>query len=138
MKEIQTKPRKASVTTFLNAVENKEKKNDSFAIVQMMREATGEEPTMWGPAIVGFGKVAYKYASGHEGETCLIGFSPRKQNLTLYIPGGFEKRGALMKKLGKHKTSKGCLYVNRLTDVDVPTLRKLIEVTVKEARAKNG
>ena len=98
----------------------------------MMREITGERPKMWGSSIVGFGSYHFKYASGREGDWPVTGFSPRKQALTLYIMTGFEKHGALMKKLGKYKTGKSCLYIKKLEDVDQVTLRKLIVRAAKK------
>jgi hypothetical protein len=100
----------------------------------MMHEVTGEEPKMWGPSIVGFGSYHYKYESGREGDTIVAGFSPRKQNLTLYLMGGLDEYGELLGRLGKHKTGKGCLYINKLQDVDLNTLRELIRQSVEEAR----
>ena len=129
MAEPKTKLTNASVEEFLNGVENEQKRKDSFAIVQLMQEATGEEPKMWGKAIVGFGSYHYKYASGREGDWMATGFSPRKQNLTLYIMAGFSEYDALLEKLGKFKTGKSCLYIKKLADVDIPTLRKLVKLS---------
>jgi hypothetical protein len=102
--------------------------------LDIMRKATGAEPKMWGSSIVGFGAYHYRYANGREGDWFLTGFSPRKQNLTLYIMGGFEQHAELLKSLGKHKTGKGCLYINRLDDIDLPTLRKLVKRSVQHMR----
>jgi hypothetical protein len=96
-----------------------------------MQQVTKAEPRMWGSSIIGFGSYHYAYTSGHEGDMCLVGFSPRKQNLTLYIMSGFEQRDELLKKLGKHKTGKACLYINRLDDIHLPTLKKLIQHAFK-------
>ncbi len=120
-----------SVEEFLNAVENKQRRTDSFKILQLMQEVTGEEPKMWGPSIVGFGEYHYRYESGHEGDAPLVGFSPRKQSLTLYVMDCYsdEKDSAfqkLLQQLGKYKTSKACLYINKLSDVDQTVLSKLI------------
>jgi hypothetical protein len=101
-----------------------------------MKKITGEEPKMWGPTIVGFGQYHYKYESGHEGEACLTGFSPRKQNLTLYVMPGLAESTDLLKKLGKHKAAKGCLYIKRLADVDLDVLKKLIKNTVDFLKKK--
>lgn len=131
MAELKTKPNDASVERFLNKVTDKKKRADCFAIVHMMQQATKAKPKMWGSAIVGFGSYRYKYASGREGDWILIGFSPRKQNLTLYVMTGFDRYTTLLKKLGKHKTSKSCLYINRLDDIDLPTLKQLIQQSVK-------
>ena len=134
MAENQTVPTKASVSGFLAKVEDKQKRADSQTLVKIMQEATGEKAVMWGPAIVGFGSLHYKYASGREGDMPIIGFSPRKQNLTLYIGGGFENYKELLARLGKHSTSKVCLYIKRLDDVDLPTLKKLVRASLQVIR----
>lgn len=124
--ELKTKKNEASVEDFLNAVKDEQQRKDSFTILQMMKKATGSEPKMWGPSIIGFGNVHLKYESGRELDWFRMGFSPRKQNLTLY---GINSKGqaGLLKKLGKHTTGKGCLYINKLTDVDTATLKKIVE-----------
>lgn len=127
MYELKTKQNGQNVEEFLNSVSNRKRREDSFTILEMMKQVTKLEPKMWGPSIVGFGTYHYKYASGHEGDMCMIGFSPRKQSLTLYILSNFENYKALMKQLGKYKTGKSCLYINKLEDVDLPTLKKLIQ-----------
>ena len=137
MAENKTQPTDADVEAFLNAVDNERKRADSFAILKMMKEVTGEEPVMWGPSIVGFGSVHYKYASGREGDMGLTGFSPRQANLTLYITDGFDKYGDLLSRLGKHKTSVSCLYINKLADVDQDVLRELVQRSVEHTRATN-
>ena len=129
--QIQTVPTKASVSGFLAKVKDPRKRADSQEIAAMMQEAAGERAVMWGPAIVGFGSYHYKYASGREGDMPIIGFSPRKQSLTLHLNRDFEGCRALLKKLGKFETSVACLYMKRLDDVDRPTLRKLIRESVK-------
>ena len=134
MTEPKTKPTDASVQEFLGSGDNDRRREDGFALLEMMREVTGEEPRMWGPSIVGFGSYHYKYQSGREGDTIVAGFSPRKQNLTLYLTGGLDEYGELLGRLGKHKTGKGCLYINKLQDVDLNTLRELIRQSVEEAR----
>ena len=126
MANLKTKQTEDSVTAFLNKVEDEQKRRDCFAIIEMMQQATGLPPKMWGTSIIGFGSYHYKYESGHEGDMCLIGFSPRKQNIALYIPGGIHKYDDLLKKLGKHKTGKGCLYINSLDKVDVEVLNSII------------
>lgn len=133
MAKYQTKtvPTKVSVAKFISAVENETRRKDCQALIEIMRQITKEEPTMWGPSIVGFGKYHYKYASGHEGDCCVTGFSPRKADLTLYIMSGFTKYSELTKTLGKHKTGKVCLYIKSLEDVHLPTLKKLISESVK-------
>ena len=130
----KTTPTKASVTTFLNSVEDSEKRADCRKVAAMMRRATGKRAKMWGPSIVGYGTYHYKYASGREGDFMLTGFSPRKQALTVYVMPGFARYDALMKKLGKFKTGKSCLYIKRLADVDEGVLEKLIDASVKHMR----
>ncbi|MCA9903026.1 MAG: DUF1801 domain-containing protein [Anaerolineae bacterium] len=126
MAENKTKANDKSVQTFLDSIDDDKKRQDSMALLDLMREATGAEPQMWGESIVGFGSYHYKYASGREGDSFLAGFSPRKQALTLYIMAGFDEYDALMRKLGKYKTGKACLYVKKLEDVDVDTLKELV------------
>lgn len=135
MAESKTKPTKQSVEDFLNTIPDEQKRADAFAIVKLMKQATRFEPTMWGSSIVGFGQYHYKYASGREGDSCLVGFSPRKQNFTLYLMLGVADYSDLLDKLGKHKTGKGCLYINTLADVDVPTLKELIKRSVQQLKA---
>ena len=135
MAEPKTKPTKASVTQFLNKIPDVGRREDCFEIAKMMEEITGNKPVMWGPAIVGFGTYHYKYASGREGDWPMTGFSPRKQDLTLYIMIGFDKHADLMSQLGKHRTSKSCLYIKRLSDIHVPTLKKLIKAGLKDLKA---
>ncbi|HET6991823.1 MAG TPA: DUF1801 domain-containing protein [Bacteroidia bacterium] len=132
--ELKTKENNASVTKFLNTIADEQKRKDAFAIAELMKKITKEEAKMWGTAIVGFGSYHYKYASGHEGDACLVGFSPRKQNLTLYLMGFFQKYPDLLKQLGKHKTGKGCLYINSLEDVDIKVLKKIIEISIVEMK----
>lgn len=135
MAELKTKRNDASVEAFLNGVADERKRGDAFAILAMMQEITQEEPKMWGDAIVGFGSYHYKYASGREGEWFVTGFSPRKQSLTLYFMPGFEQQGELLQKLGKHSTGQGCLYIKRLDDVDLPTLKQMIARAVAHYRS---
>ncbi len=134
MAEPKTKPTNASVKEFLNQISDKERRDDCFAVLKIMEEITGDKPKMWGPSIVGFGTFHYKYASGREGDWPVAAFSPRKIDLTLYLTPGFEKHTELMQKLGKHSTGKSCLYIKRLSDIHVPTLKKLIKTSTKEAR----
>ena len=131
MAEPKTQRTKRSVDAFLKSIPDEQKRKDAFALVDIMRKTTKAEPVMWGSNIVGFGAYRYKYASGREGDWPLTGFSPRKQNLTLYIMSGFEQYDELLKSLGKFKTGKACLYVKRLDDIDLPTLRKLIKQSVQ-------
>ena len=131
MTEIKTKPTQASVEEFLNSINDEQVRQDSWTIVEMMQQAAKAKPQMWGTNIVGFGSYHYKYASGREADWMLIGFSPRKQNLTLYIMSGFEHYEELLAQLGKHTGGKACLYIKRLSDVHLPTLKKLIETSVQ-------
>ncbi|MEM6993784.1 MAG: DUF1801 domain-containing protein [Myxococcota bacterium] len=136
MADLKTKATKASAAAFLNAIEDDAKRKDAKRVAKMMRAATGERARMWGTSIVGYGKYAYTYASGRSGEWPLVGFSPRKANLVLYIVPGFSKYAALMKKLGKFKTGKSCLYVKKLDDVDLAVLERLITASVAFMRKK--
>ena len=129
--ELKTKVNDASVADFLSSVVDEQKRKDSFEILKIMKQITKEEPKMWGSSIVGFGSYHYKGASGREGDWMQIGFSPRKQNITLYIIPGFERYQALMKKLGKYSTGKSCLYIKRLSDVNVDVLKDLIAESLK-------
>ena len=134
MAELKTKERKASVEKFLNNVKDYQKREDSFKILKMMKQITKAEPKMWGSSMIGFGNYHYKYASGREGDWFLTGFSPRQQNLTLYIMTDINKYKELLNNLGKHKTGKGCLYINKLDDVDVKVLKELITTSVKKLK----
>ena len=135
MAEAKTKPTNESVKDFLNRIPEAERREDCFAVAKIMEEITGDKPKMWGPSIVGFGSYHYKYASGREGDWPVTGFSPRKKDLTLYIMMGFEKHAEIMDKLGKHSVGKSCLYINRLSDIHVPTLKKLIKTSLKDLQA---
>lgn len=130
MAENKTRPTEADVLGFINSVDDERKRQDSLTVLALMREVTGEEPKMWGGSIVGFGSYHYKYASGREGDAPITGFSPRKQALTIYIMGGFEQYDDLLAKLGKHTTGSSCLYVKRLSDVDLDVLRELVTKSV--------
>lgn len=131
MAELKTKMNDASVEKFLMAIKDETTRADCRAIMALMRQATKAEPKMWGASIVGFGNYHYKYESGREGDWFLTGFSPRKQNLTLYIMAGFARYDELMQALGKYKTGKSCLYIKSLADIHLPTLKKLIQESVK-------
>jgi hypothetical protein len=137
MAELKTQKTDASVADFLNAVPDDRKREDSFTILELMQEVTGEEPAMWGASIVGFGSYTFKYASGREGDWPVTGFSPRKRNLTLYIMSGFEGYDTLLAKLGKFKTGKSCLYINKLEDVDIPALKELVKRSVSHVAKAN-
>lgn len=130
MAELKTKPSDQSVEAFLNGVADDKKRQDSFTILKLMQEVTGAEPKLWGDNIVGFGRYHYRYASGREGDWFLTGFSPRKQNLTLYIMAGFDQYEAMLAQLGKFKTGKSCLYIKKIEDIDLPTLRQLVQQSV--------
>ena len=136
MAELKTRQTSASVTAFLNAIEDKQQRADAKKLSTMMREATGSRARMWGSSIVGFGTYHYVYASGREGDWPIVGYSPRKQNLSVYIMSGFSGSEKLMGKLGKRKTGKSCLYIKRLADVDERVLRQLIDKSVKFIRGK--
>ncbi len=131
MAELKTKLTKLSVEDFINAIAEEQKRKDAFAILEMMKKATKDKPKMWGPSIIGFCDVHLKYESGRELDWFRIGFSPRKQNITLYLSGTLDSRATLLKKLGKHKTGKGCLYINKLSDVDTKVLEKIITQSTK-------
>lgn len=138
MAELKTKRNKGSVETFLNSFPNEKKRQDSFTILDLMKQVTGEEPEMWGGSIVGFGSYHYKYASGREGNWFVTGFSPRKQNLTLYIMSGFDEYDQLLSRLGKHKIGKSCLYINKIEDIDQNVLKELVEKSVQHMEETNG
>lgn len=130
--QIKTKETKASVEDFVNKVKDEVKRKDSFTILKMMQKATKEKPKMWGSSLIGFGNKIYKSpATGREVEWFKIGFSPRKANISLYISMNIKQHSAELKKLGKHKTGVGCLYINKLDDVDVKVLEKLINTAAK-------
>jgi hypothetical protein len=127
MSENKTRPTDQNVVDFLSSVDHETRREDAFTVLKMMEEITGEAAVMWGSSIVGFGSYHYKYDSGREGDMPLIGFSPRKQSMTLYIMSGFDSEEELLASLGKHKTGKACLYVNKLADVDEDVLRQMIK-----------
>lgn len=137
MAELKTKKNDASVEKFLNSVKDEKKRQDSFTILKLMKQITKAEPKMWGTSIIGFGSYHYKYASGREGDWFVAGFSPRKQNLTLYIMSGFSKYPELLKKLGKFKTGKACLYINKIEDIDIKILKELIKQSVAYLKKPN-
>jgi hypothetical protein len=135
---MKTTPNDKSVNKFLKSVENDRRREDGLEVLKLFEEVTGMEPQMWGDSIIGFGRYHYKYASGREGEWMLTGFSPRKQNLTLYIMDGFDEYDKLLAKLGKHKTGKSCLYINKLEDVDLDVLRQLVKKSVEHMQKTNS
>ncbi len=138
MAELKTKKTKASVAAFINSVSDERRRADAKQLLSIFKEATGMKPAMWGSSIVGFGSYHYKSErSTQEGDWPLTGFSPRKGSLTIYVMPGFKQYAALLKKLGKHKTSVGCLYVNKLSDLHIPTLKMLIKRSVKEMQKRH-
>ncbi len=138
MAENKTKPTRQSAASFIAAVEPAERRKDCRALAKMLKDVTKASPKMWGSSIVGFGTYHYRYASGREGDSFLAGFSPRKNDLTVYVMAGFERYPDLMKKLGKYKTGKSCLYLKRLTDVDLKVLETLLTESVKHMRKHYG
>lgn len=134
MAELKTRPGEAGVDKFLNRIEDAGRRTECRIVLELMQDATGCAPRMWGDSIVGFGTYHYRYASGREGDWFLTGFSPRKQNLTLYIMAGFDRYEELMLRLGKYKTGKSCLYLKRLSDIDLSVLRELVSESVRHPR----
>lgn len=134
---MKTKPTKANVADFIDAVADPEKREDARAVAALMAEITGAPAQMWGASIVGFGRYRYRYASGRKGEFFETGFSPRKQALMLYIMPGFSKYGGLLEKLGRHRLGKSCLYIKRLADIDLEVLRELVTRSVQAIREKH-
>jgi hypothetical protein len=135
MAELKTKPNKLSVQDFISRIEDERKRRDSLKILEIMREATNEQPQMWGDSIVGFGNYHYHYASGREGDWFWTGFSPRKQELTLYIISGFEHYEDLLADLGKFKLGKSCLYIKKLEDIDLDVLGELVRQSMAHMKA---
>ncbi|HOC24909.1 MAG TPA: DUF1801 domain-containing protein [bacterium] len=127
--DLKTRVNEASVTEFLNSVSDEQRRNDCLEILAVMKKITKEEPKMWGASIVGFGSYHYKGKGGREGDWMLTGFSPRKQNLVLYLMGGFDDHAELLSKLGKFTTGVGCLYIKKLEDVDRTILEKLVQAS---------
>lgn len=133
MAEIKTKPNTASVEDFINKVQDEQKRKDSFVILEIMKKVSGEEPKMWGTSLIGFGNVRYKSpATGREVDWFLLGFSPRKANLSLHLVLDLQKHGETLEKLGKYKIGVGCLYINKLSDVDLSILKRLITAAAKK------
>ncbi len=136
--DLKTKENNLSVSSFLNAVENEKKRKDGKRLLKLFKEITGEKPKMWGPSIIGFGKYNYSYESGREGVICKTGFSPRKNALTLYVDASSPRLKTLLTQLGKHKTGKTCLYINKLEDVDEDILKQIIASTWDYMTEKYG
>lgn len=126
-----------NVTDFINLIENEAKRNDSFKIVEIFRKQTGLEPKMWGSSIIGFGTYHYKYDSGREGDAPLVAFSPRKNAFSIYLSSTFDRRQELLEKFGKHKTSKACIYVNKLSDIDVNVFKEMIMASIIQPKNLN-
>jgi hypothetical protein len=134
MAELKTKPTKVSVAKFLAAIPDERRRAEARTLLKVFKAATGKRPVMWGPSIVGYGSYHYKYASGHEGDCCLTGFSPRKAAISVYLTAGLANYGSLRKKLGPHTKSVGCLYLKRLDGVDLKVLEQLIRKSVADLR----
>jgi len=136
MPEAKTRPTKVKVTDFIAAVPDERRRAEAKQLLKVFRSATGMRPKMWGPSIVGYGSYHYKYASGHEGDCCLAGFSPRKAAISVYITAGFAEMGPLLKKLGPHQKAVGCLYLKRLDGVDLKVLEQMIRKSVATVRRR--
>jgi len=134
MAKNKTTETEASVDDFINAVKDETKRKDSFELVKLFKQQTGLDAKMWGPSIVGFGTYHYKYESGREGDAPLAAFSPRAAALTIYLCAHFDQREALLQQLGKHKTEKGCIYIKKLADIDIDTLKKMIANNIKHIK----
>ncbi len=138
-KENKTKTTEVDPIDFINAqVADEQKKKDSLQLIELMTTWSAYEPKMWGSSLIGFGRYHYKYDSGREGDWFLTGFSPRKNNLSIYITAGFEKYNDIMSKLGKYSTGASCLYVKRLSDIDIDTLKVLVERSVRDMKKRYG
>jgi hypothetical protein len=135
MAELKTRKNERSVEAFLNLVEDQKKRQDCFTVLELLKQVTGAEPEMWGTSIVGFGTYHYKYESGREGDWLVTGFSPRKQDITLYLMTGFTPNGALLEKLGKHKMGKSRMHIKRLEEIDLQTLKEMITQAVNHPAA---
>ena len=136
MAKNKTAETEVSVTDFIKAVPDEKKQNDAFRIVDMMKSASGYEPKMWGPSIIGFGSYHYKYESGHEGDAPLVGFSPRKAAISLYIGIPGDEREQLLQRFGKHKSAKSCIYINKLDDIDIDVFKEMIVIGVENMKGK--
>ena len=138
MAENKTKPTKASVAAYLAAIKDEIRRKDCEALAKLMTKATKQKPTMWGPSIVGFGSYHYKYDSGREGDSCLLGFASRKADITIYGVVDFPAREKLLAKLGRHKVTGGCLYVRRFDDIDPKVLEQLLVDALAEQKRRHG
>jgi hypothetical protein len=137
MPEPKTRPTTASVTGFIKRQPDEQTRADCLTLVALMEQVTGEKAVMWGPSIIGFGTWRLVYADGREADWPIAGFSPRKKDLTIYLMGVFERHPELMKKLGKHRTGKVCLYIRRLADVEMKVLKELVAASVRYGREKD-
>lgn len=131
MYELKTKETENSVIEFIEAVESVKKREDAYKLLDIFAETTNLPAKMWGPSIIGFGAYHYKYATGHEGDAPLVGFSPRKAKISLYFAPGEQKRDELLKRFGKHTTGKACVYINKVADIEIDVLKELITSSVK-------
>lgn len=138
MAELKTKENAGSVRDFLTSIEDEQKSNDCLEVVSLMEEATGQKAKMWGPSIVGFGSYHYKYDSGHEGDMCKVGFSPRKANITIYGLMSEKPDADTLKKLGKHKISGSCMHISKLTDIDKTVFKKIVKQAYTAMTKKYG
>ena len=138
MADNKTKSTKFSVARFIDALTDPVRRSDAKSLIKVMQNATGEKPRMWGPSIIGFGSYHYKYASGREGDSCLLGFASRKGDISIYGLGTVMGREELASKLGKHKMGKGCLYISKMTDIDVKVLEQLLKKSVAESKKPHG
>ena len=136
MAEAKTRPTKASVTAFLAAIPDERRRKEGQAVAKLLREVTGEKPVLWGPNIVGFGTYVHEYADGREGEWPIVGFSPRKSELVVYVMPGFERYADLLSRLGRHRTGKSCLYLRNLAEVDLAVLREIVVRSVEAMASK--
>lgn len=138
MAENKTKATEASVDAYLAAIADPGRRADCEALAKLMAKVAGQPPKLWGPSIVGFGSYHYKYESGREGESCLLGFASRKGDITIYGVGSIPGREELLAKLGKHKTGKGCLYVSKMSDIDIKVLEQMLKKSVAESKKRHG
>ncbi len=138
MKEQKTKQTESSVNAFIDSITDETKRKDCYTLVDIFKKSTGQEPKMWGTSIIGFGSYHYKYASGHEGDTCLVGFSPRKANITVYLTAGVVEACTKTMDLGKFKSGKGCLYINKLEDINIPVLMEVVKKSNEIAIERHG
>ena len=136
MAEAKTKPTTISVDDFVAAVEHPGRREDARTLIELLTEISGEPPVMWGPSIIGFGRYHYRYESGHEGDAPLVGFSPRKANTVLYMTAYHDERADFLNRLGKHRSGQSCVYVNRLSDVDIEVVAEMARWTIKTTRER--